>query len=111
MTGIEFNQGLVRLGLQQYEALLLQSGYHDWHHICHISEAEFAAMGIKLGHRRKLQREAARMHSWPDHKALPVNKSICCFHRKGGIVASEFQRVEDMEWNWFNQFLVDVREQ
>lgn len=85
----EFEQSLVRLGFQQYAPLLLQSGYCDWHCICQMSDAEFATMGIKLGHRRKLQREAARSHSWPDYKALPVGKDICYLHKKGVIVASE----------------------
>ena len=73
----ELKQSLCCIGLQKYIPILSQSGISDWHHICHLSEAEFDAMDVKLGHRRKLQREAARRHSWPNHKALPVNVDIC----------------------------------
>lgn len=64
-----------------------------------MTEAEFAAMGIKLGHRRKLQREAARRHSWPDDRALPIEKDICSSDKKGMIVKPEV--------DWFDQYLVD----
>lgn len=106
----EFKQSLVRLDLEQYVPLLLQSGYCDWHCICYISEVEFAAMGIKLGHRRKLQREAARRHSWPDYRALPRG-NICCLHKKVAMVASEVQLVRDPVWDWLDRYFVLFREE
>jgi len=107
----EFEQSLVCLGLQQYVPLLLQSGYCDWHCIYTMSEAEFAAMGVKLGHRRKLQREAARRHSWPDYRALPIERNICCLHEKGLMVVSEVRSVRDLVWDWLDRYLVDFREE
>ena len=72
-----------------------------------MSETEFAALGIKLGHRRKLQREAARRHSWPEYRALPVRGTICCVHEKSAMVASEIQSEGDAGWNWVDHYTVD----
>jgi hypothetical protein len=73
----EFKESFAHLGLEQYLPSLLQTGFYDWHSLCRITERDFATLGVKLGHRRKLQREMARRHLWPDSEPLPVGRRIC----------------------------------
>jgi hypothetical protein len=73
----DFKQTFVRLGLEQYLPLFVRSGFHDWHFLCNITESDFALLGVKLGHRRKLQREIARRHFWPDYVPLPAGGIVC----------------------------------
>jgi len=74
----EFKQTFVRLGLEQYLPIFVRSGFSDWHLLCNITESDFGVLGVKRGHRRKIQREIARRHLWPDKDPLP----------SGGIVSS-----------------------
>ena len=73
----EFKETLLRLGLAQYLPIFAQSGFDDWHRLCHITESDFDLLVVKRGHRRKLQREIARRHSWPDYKPLPAGGIVC----------------------------------
>jgi hypothetical protein len=47
---------LARLGLEQYEELLAENGFDAWETVVRITEADMSEIGLKLGHRRKLQR-------------------------------------------------------
>ena len=77
-----------------------------------IPFAEFAAIEIKLGHWRKLQREAARRHSWPDYQPLPIGKSICCLHKKSVIVHLRFNLLRSRSGlGLISIWLVDFREE
>jgi hypothetical protein len=58
----EFRQTFVRLGLGQYLPIFVGSGFSDWHLLCNITESDFTILGVKLGYRRKIQREIARRH-------------------------------------------------
>jgi hypothetical protein len=73
MMSPEFKQTFIRLGLEQYLPIFIRSGFGDWHLFCNITESDFALLGVKLGHRRKLQREIARRHLWPDCEPLPAD--------------------------------------
>lgn len=69
----DLEQSLGELGLQQYLARFLKAGFSTWETLADISEDDLAALNVRLGHRRKLQREIARRRrSWPDYRPLPI---------------------------------------
>jgi hypothetical protein len=69
----DLEQSLGNLGLQQYLTRFLQAGFNTWETLGDISEDDLAALDVRLGHRRKLQREIARRRrSWPDYRPLPI---------------------------------------
>ena len=67
----EVRELLDSLGLKSYLPRFLQTGFDDWEALSNILESDLALLGIPLGHRRKLQREIARRHLWPDSEHLP----------------------------------------
>ncbi|KAH6701250.1 hypothetical protein BKA61DRAFT_620365 [Leptodontidium sp. MPI-SDFR-AT-0119] len=73
----EFKQTFVRLGLEQYLPIFVGSGFSDWHLLCNITESDFGVFGVKRVHRRKIQRETARRHLWPDYDPLPADGTVC----------------------------------
>ncbi|PVH87605.1 hypothetical protein DL98DRAFT_649231 [Cadophora sp. DSE1049] len=66
----ELRNVLTRLGLQEYLRLFQNAGYDTWEALSKITESQLAALNVKLGHRRRLQREIARSRSWPDDDPL-----------------------------------------
>ncbi|KAK4230508.1 hypothetical protein QBC38DRAFT_356957 [Podospora fimiseda] len=50
---------LGELGISQYLSAFLDQGFDTWDTILDITESDFDALGVKLGHRRKLQRRIA----------------------------------------------------
>jgi len=72
----EIEQMLKDLGLQQYRSDFWQAGLDNWEAICKITDSELAVICIRLGHRRKLQREVARRLLWPDFKPLPTTEEL-----------------------------------
>ena len=48
-----------RLGLQQYLPSFLDEGFDTWDTVLYITESDLDALNVRLGHRRKLQREIA----------------------------------------------------
>ncbi|KAL8843559.1 MAG: hypothetical protein Q9170_000063 [Blastenia crenularia] len=48
-----------RLGLGQYLDRFLAEGFEAWETVLDITESDLDALGVKLGHRRRLQREIA----------------------------------------------------
>jgi len=72
---------LTDLGLEQYLPNCLQAGFHNFQSLSSITEAELTALGIRLGHRRKLLRRIAREHQWPDDRPLPSSYSELQRHR------------------------------
>jgi hypothetical protein len=73
----EFKQTFIRLGLEQYLPIFVRLGFGNWHFLCNITESDFDLLGVKLGHRRRLQREIARRHLWPDYEPLPADRRVC----------------------------------
>lgn len=51
---------LGELGIAQYLDVFLQQGFDTWETILDITESDLDALGVKLGHRRKLQRRIAK---------------------------------------------------
>ncbi|WYZ34674.1 hypothetical protein EsH8_I_000950 [Colletotrichum jinshuiense] len=47
------------LGISQYLSIFLEQGFDTWETILDITESDLDALGVKLGHRRKLQRRIA----------------------------------------------------
>lgn len=47
------------LGLSQYIDAFIDQGFDTWDTILDIQESDLDALGVKLGHRRKLQRRIA----------------------------------------------------
>jgi hypothetical protein len=50
---------LEELGIAQYLDVFLHQGFDTWETILDITESDLDALGVKLGHRRKLQRRIA----------------------------------------------------
>ncbi|KAL2016416.1 hypothetical protein VTK56DRAFT_3537 [Thermocarpiscus australiensis] len=50
---------LGELGISQYLDVFLEQGFDTWETILDITESDLDALGVKLGHRRKLQRRIA----------------------------------------------------
>ncbi|KAI4285930.1 MAG: hypothetical protein L6R38_000295 [Xanthoria sp. 2 TBL-2021] len=48
-----------RLGLGQYLERFVDEGFETWETVLDITESDLDALGVKLGHRRRLQREIA----------------------------------------------------
>jgi len=66
-----FEQALIDLGLETYLQAFLSTGFVDWDSLSSITEFDLEALGMRLGDRRKLEREIARRGGWPDERALP----------------------------------------
>ncbi|KAK5663257.1 hypothetical protein OQA88_3684 [Cercophora sp. LCS_1] len=47
------------LGIAQYLSAFVEQGFDSWETILDITESDLDALGVKLGHRRKLQRRIA----------------------------------------------------
>ncbi|KAI9865941.1 MAG: hypothetical protein M1813_001908 [Trichoglossum hirsutum] len=56
---IDLGDTLVRLGLSQYFERFIQEGFDTWETVLDITETDLEALDVKLGHRRRLQREIA----------------------------------------------------
>ena len=54
-SGNTIASALASLGLSQYLQPLLNEGFDDWNAFLDITENDMVQIGIKLGHRRKLQ--------------------------------------------------------
>ena len=68
--------GLEQLGLEDYAAGFKDAGFLDWDSLTHITEGDLAALNMRLGDRRKLQREIARRHRWPEDMPLPTTEQL-----------------------------------
>jgi hypothetical protein len=67
----ELHQFIAELNLEQYFLPCLHAGILNWEAFIDITESEFTALNMRLGHRRKIQRAIARRKLWPDHRPLP----------------------------------------
>ena len=67
---LELQAILSDLGLQEYFNKLVEQGFDTWDNLIGIQETDMAILRIKLGHRRKLQREIARRHGHDNNAAL-----------------------------------------
>jgi hypothetical protein len=60
----------VELGLSQYLDTFCEHGFDTWDTILDITESDFDALGVKLGHRRRLQRKIANSRGLSSDLAL-----------------------------------------
>ncbi|KAE8444993.1 hypothetical protein EG329_013999 [Mollisiaceae sp. DMI_Dod_QoI] len=58
------------LGISHYLHDFLEQGFDTWETILDITESDFDALGVKLGHRRKLQRKIANSRGLSSDQAL-----------------------------------------
>jgi hypothetical protein len=72
----ELQQFLVDLNLERYFLPCLPAGIQNWEAFMDITESEFDALNMNLGHRRKIQRAIARRKFWPDHRPLPTSAEL-----------------------------------
>lgn len=64
------------LGLNEYVPGCKNAGFLDWRSLDEITEEDMASINMRLGDRRKLQREIARRHRWPDYEPLPTSRYL-----------------------------------
>ncbi|GAB1310424.1 Non-histone chromosomal protein 6B [Madurella fahalii] len=66
------------LGISQYLDAFLEQGFDTWETILDITESDLDALGVKLGHRRKLQRQIANSRGVAPDASLtsPTQPSI-----------------------------------
>ncbi|KAI1000998.1 hypothetical protein K3495_g7200 [Podosphaera aphanis] len=80
MTNLEHI--FAELGISQYLQEFLEQGFDTWETILDITESDFDTLGVKLGHRRKLQRRIAHSRGISSDTALdtrstpPVEKLV-----------------------------------
>ena len=67
---IELGEIFAGLGISQYLQVFLGQGFDTWETILDITESDFDALGVKLGHRRKLQRKIANSRGLSSDRAL-----------------------------------------
>src|SRR5947208_1478330 len=66
----ELRDIFAKLGISHYLYDFLEQGFDTWETILDITESDFDALGVKLGHRRKLQRKIAHSRGLPSDRAL-----------------------------------------
>lgn len=60
------------LGLSQYLDAFVDQGFDSWETILDIQESDLDVLGVKLGHRRKLQRRIANARGIAPGVSLPT---------------------------------------
>jgi len=64
------------LGIVQYLSAFIEQGFDSWETILDITESDLDALGVKLGHRRKLQRRIANSRGVaPGTSLAPASQS------------------------------------
>ncbi|KAL2271173.1 hypothetical protein VTJ83DRAFT_544 [Remersonia thermophila] len=71
------HQILGELGIPQYFDVFLEQGFDTWDTILDITESDLDALGVKLGHRRKLQRRIAHFRGIAPQTSL-VSPTLAC---------------------------------
>jgi len=66
----ELEDVFAELGISHYLHDFLEQGFDTWETILDITESDFDALGVKLGHRRKLQRKIANSRGISSDRAL-----------------------------------------
>lgn len=61
---------LSRLGLAQYFQSFIEEGFDTWETVLDITESDLDALNVKLGHRRRLQREIASARGYTTERLL-----------------------------------------
>ncbi|KAF4634165.1 hypothetical protein G7Y89_g3945 [Cudoniella acicularis] len=66
----ELGDIFAELGISHYLNDFIEQGFDTWDTILDITESDFDALGVKLGHRRKLQRKIANSRGVSSDRAL-----------------------------------------
>ncbi|TVY78194.1 High mobility group protein 20A [Lachnellula suecica] len=66
----ELGEIFAELGISRYLDEFIEQGFDTWDTILDITESDFDALGVKLGHRRKLQRKIANSRGISSDRAL-----------------------------------------
>lgn len=66
----ELAQIFAELSISQYLDTFIEQGFDTWETILDITESDFDALGVKLGHRRKIQRRIADSRGISTERAL-----------------------------------------
>ena len=66
----ELEDTFAELGISQYLDVFLEQGFDTWETILDITESDFDALGVKLGHRRRLQRKIA------DYRGVSADRAL-----------------------------------
>jgi hypothetical protein len=66
----ELGDIFAELGISHYLHDFLEQGFDTWETILDITESDFDALGVKLGHRRKIQRKIANTRGFSSDRAL-----------------------------------------
>lgn len=66
----ELGEIFAELGISHYLNDFVEQGFDTWDTILDITESDFDALGVKLGHRRKLQRRIANSRGLSADRAL-----------------------------------------
>ncbi|KAM3066097.1 hypothetical protein ACMFMG_010560 [Clarireedia jacksonii] len=73
---------LCKLDMECYLQRLLDNGFDTWEVLKDITESDMHEIGLKLGHRRKLQREIATSRGWPPNAPLEQTGQCCGAQQK-----------------------------
>jgi hypothetical protein len=68
----ELQAVFAELGMSHYLSDFIGQGFDSWYAILDIVESDFDALGVKLGYRRKLQRNIASWMGSPSNQVLPA---------------------------------------
>ncbi|KAI3400450.1 hypothetical protein diail_3071 [Diaporthe ilicicola] len=77
------------LGISQYLDVFLDQGFDTWETILDITESDLDALGVKLGHRRKLQRRIANARGVAPDAALASPTRASVEDARGEVQKSE----------------------
>jgi hypothetical protein len=81
---------LSRLGLEKYLASFIEEGFDSWENLLDITESDLELLNVKLGHRRRLQREIANARGLSIEQVIPAAvraRSIDVSHEEDERVA------------------------
>ncbi|TQS35763.1 hypothetical protein Golomagni_03806 [Golovinomyces magnicellulatus] len=79
----ELEDILTELGLTQYLEDFIEQGFDSWQTVLDITESDFDALGVKLGHRRKIQRKIAISRGISLATALDSRDTTPCEYVQG----------------------------
>ncbi|EHL02497.1 putative High mobility group protein 20A [Glarea lozoyensis 74030] len=71
------------LGIAEYLETFKANGFENWSVVLDITESDFDALGVKLGHRRKLQRKIANSRGLSPDRALASPRNTPAEERTG----------------------------
>lgn len=66
----ELGRIFARLGIEQYLDSFIVEGFDTWETVLDIQEGDLDALNVKLGHRRKLQREIANQRGILEERSI-----------------------------------------